>query len=262
MSTSSFLPEDYIAKRAERRTNVICIALFAVVMASVFGAFLVTNRAWTHVKSEQAMINVRYQEAGQQIQELNELEAQRDEMLHRAELVAALVERVPRSIMLAELINRMPPQLGLIEFEVKSEQRQVRRAPNSPRSTQLSSRHRGQTRETSEDTPTRVEPPLFHVQLAMTGVAPTDLEVSRYLAALNTYSLLDNVSLAYSEQKEFDGRRMRQFRINMELSSEADVRHIEPLAMKRGLRNPMMPDSVMHSPGATDSAAVNPDERN
>ena len=32
MSANSFLPEDYLAKRAERRTNLICLALFAIVV--------------------------------------------------------------------------------------------------------------------------------------------------------------------------------------------------------------------------------------
>ena len=41
MSTTSFLPEDYLDQKAERRTNMISLALFAIVMVSVFAAFLV-----------------------------------------------------------------------------------------------------------------------------------------------------------------------------------------------------------------------------
>ncbi|MHC4908995.1 MAG: hypothetical protein ACYTF9_04660, partial [Planctomycetota bacterium] len=77
----TFLPEDYIAQKAERRTNIICIALFLVVMAGVFGAFVVTNRQWTRVKERQNEINHRYQNAAMQIEDLNELERQRDDML-------------------------------------------------------------------------------------------------------------------------------------------------------------------------------------
>ena len=36
MSTASLLPEDYLAEKAERRTNLICLSLFAIVMAAVW----------------------------------------------------------------------------------------------------------------------------------------------------------------------------------------------------------------------------------
>ena len=40
MSNQTFLPEDYIAHKAERRTNIICVILFVVVMVAVFGVVL------------------------------------------------------------------------------------------------------------------------------------------------------------------------------------------------------------------------------
>ena len=83
----------------------------------------------------------------------------------------------------------------------------------------------------------------------MVGVAPTDLEVSRYLAELNKYSLLDSVTLEYSSEKDFEGEIMREFKIRMVLSSDADVRMVKPLNMPRNLRNPMRDDSVIGANG-------------
>lgn len=263
MSTSnSFLPEDYLAKRAEKRTNYICLALFIIVMFAVFGAFLVTNRQWTQVKAQQASINERYQDAGKQIQELSELEAQRDEMLNKAELAAALVERVPRSILLAELINRMPPQLGVLEFDVKSDRIQpsrasVNRDKKDDKGKRISGKSRPKTREQANESLTKIEPPQYEVDLAMVGAAPTDLEVSRYMAELNAYPLLRNVTLEYSEQKEIQGRRMRQFRISMTLAPEADVRQVQPLSIPRGLRNPMSDEILLQPPAAHSRAGDN-----
>ena len=252
MSANSFLPEDYLAKRAEKRTNLICLALFAIVMATVFGAFLVTNRQWSQVKSAQAAINANYQDAGKQIQELSELEKQRDDMLDKAELAAALVERVPRSILLAELINRMPPQLGVLEFDLRSERRQPERTVvKRGDAKRISGKQRAQTREQAEEQ-VKIEAPQYIVSVAMVGVAPTDLEVSRYMTELNAYPLLQDVSLVYSEEKEIEGRRLRQFRISMKLAPEADVREVDPLAVPR-LRNPMI-DELMFKPPAQVSA--------
>lgn len=263
MPTNSFLPEDYLARRAERRTNMICLALFAIVMAGVFGAFLVTNKQWAQVKAAQAAINSSYQGAGKQIQELTELEKQRDDMLDKAELAAALVERVPRSILLAELINRMPPQLGVLEFDLRSERRQpsqqtVQRTGNQNQ--RISGAERAQTREQANDAVNKVEPPQYNVTLAMVGVAPTDLEVSRYMAELNAYTLMRDVTLVYSEEKEIEGRRMRQFRISMALETHADVRKVQPLTASR-IRNPMVDELTIQPPtpgNAVTSATEDP----
>ncbi len=259
MNTSSFLPEDYLAKKAERRTNVISLTLFMVVMAAVLGAFLVTNRQWNQIKAQQEQMNVAYQEAGEQIAKLSELEKQKEEMLRKAEIVSALVEKVPRSILMAELINRMPDRLGLLKFELKSEQvkRVTTVAPTAP-----TGRHKGPTRgltmQQAQDTVQKVEAPMFRVAVTMVGVAPTDLEVSRYLAELNAYSLLNNVTLVYSSEKDFAGQTMREFKIDMALASQADVRQVDPLIKPRGLRNPM--DDGMEyapAPGAQTASVPN-----
>lgn len=247
MNTSSFLPEDYLAQKAERRTNLISLSLFVVVMVAVLGAFLVTNRQWKQIKKQQAQINLAYQQAGEQIQEVNELEQQKNEMLRKAEIVSALVERVPRSILMAELINRMPNRLGLIKFDLKSEKIRKIRTAKSLRAT---GRHavgpsRGQTLREASEAVKKIEAPRYTVTITMVGLAPTDLEVSRYLAELNKYPLLENVSLEYSLEKEFEGELMREFKILMVLSSDADVRQINPLTIPRNFRNPMRDDSVI-----------------
>ena len=243
---SSFLPEDYLAQKQERRTNFVCLLLFAIVMSSVVGAFLVTNQQWAQVKSDQRVINTRYQEAGKQIHELAELERQRDEMLHKAEIAAALVERVPRSILLAELINRMPSQLGLLEFELRSTRLQAPRTTDrdSGRPERLSGRGRAATREEKGEETDRVDVPRYRVTLGLTGVAPTDIEVSRFLMELNSYRLLRDVTLVYSEEREIEGRKVRQFRINMLLAPDADVRQIDPLQIPR-MRNPMRDEMMI-----------------
>ena len=175
-NNASFLPEDYIAQKAERRTNVVSLVLFAVVMLAVFLAFLVTNQKWSKVKDDQARINLQYQTAAREIRELNELEEQKKEMIDKAELAAALVERVPRSILLAELINRMPARLSLLDFELTSEK--VRVSPRVKKETvgktgRLAPK-RGKTKAQATDGPAKVEAPRFRVDIVLTGVAPTD----------------------------------------------------------------------------------------
>ncbi len=237
MHHASFLPEDYLAQKAERRTNLICLTLFVVVMIAVFGAFLVTNRQWTHVKRSQEAVNGRYREAAQQIQGLTKLEAQREQMLEKAQLAAALVERVPRSILLAELINRMPDRMTLTDFELQSNLIKTAR-PRNKRPALRASVRRARTRQQAKVKAPKAEAPRYQVKLTMTGTAPTDLEVSHFMSELNRYSLLSSVTLDYSEEKEIEDRVMRQFKIHMELDPSADVRTVDALARPRPVKDP------------------------
>jgi len=259
MSNTSFLPEDYLAQKAERRTNLICLTLFGVVMTVVFALFLFTNKQRSRILADQEQINLRYQKAAMQIEELTKLEEQKEKMLEKAELAAALVERVPRSILLAELINRMPPRLGLISLEMES--RPIKSAKkNDDKPEKVGRPRRAKTKQQAEQEVTKVEAPRYLVTLSMIGLAPTDLEVSRYMAELNAYELLRDVRLEYSEETEVDERIMREFRIHMRLDPSADVRHVDPLIMSRGIRNPMTDKMEFTAPGSKTAVLVNPEQ--
>ena len=87
----------------------------------------------------------------------------------------------------------------------------------------------------------------------MVGVAPTDLEVSRYMSELNNYPLLRDVTLNYSEEREIESRIMREFKIRMRFDPRADVRSVDPLIIPR---NPMT--DTMQFGGDRNSATVDP----
>jgi Tfp pilus assembly protein PilN len=260
--TSSFLPEDYLAQKAERRTNLICLLLFAVVVAGVVFALLLNNQKYNDVKEARRVINARYQEAAQQISELTELEAQKEEMLHKAELAAALVERVPRSILLAELINRMPDRLSLLQFELTSEKlKPALPTKKTDGVGRLKARKAKTMEEAAEELQNKkVRPPRYKVSIDLVGVATTDQEVARYLAELNAYSLLQNVTLIYSEETEIDGQLMREFKFSMTLDPNADVREIEPLIPPRDIKKDPMSDQLHITPPGWGEGTVSADD--
>lgn len=264
MTQSSFLPEDYLAQRAQHRTNIISLVLFGVVMTAVVGAFFVTNRQAQLMKNLQESVNAQCLEAGSKIEELKQLDKQKEEMLNKAELAGALVERVPRSILLAELINRMPDKLALLTLDMKSEK--IKSAPpaisgqrdGKGRLSVNAGGDRGKTRQETGELPSKTETPNYKVSIVMTGVAPTDLEVSKFMSELNAYELLKDVTLEYSEQKVIEDVAMRQFKINMALDSTADVRRVNPLSVPR-MKNPMVDQIEFNMPGKpASSASANP----
>ena len=239
---TSFLPEDYVKQKHATRTNLISLVLFAVVMVGTMTAFMWTNQRWRDVNKEEAQINQQVREAASMIEDYRTLEAQKTEMLERAALAAALVERVPRSILLAELINRMPANLSITSFELTSEE--IKKVTRPDRATTKNGRlapgkKRGKTLENAvTEGKKRVAPPEYRVDIELIGLAPTDLEVSRYMAELNAYALLNDVELDYSEETEYNEKTMREFKVRMWLSPDADMRDSLPLQNDRDVTDP------------------------
>jgi len=233
----SFLPEDYIERRVEMRTNIICLSLFGVVLAGVLGAYFVTSGQRSEVLKKQQEINAAFTEAAQRIGQLDELQKQKVALMRKARVTATLIEPVPRSNLLAEMINRMPASLALNEFELTSKQVVVAQSPVKPTGSALAAAKKAAGQETQE--PQAPDVPRYHVELTLIGTAPTDIQVAQYMASLARCALLTEVDLIYSEETRIEDASFRKFRIDMILNPDADVRQIEPLIVQRNQRNPM-----------------------
>lgn len=234
----SFLPEDYLQRRADRRTNTIALALFSIVTIVVVGAFLVTNRQWHDVKRYQEAINVRYAQAAKDIEQLKTLEEQKKSLLQKAELTTALIERVPKTVLLAELTNRMPNDVTLLELELKSTR--VNEAPKTDEKADAKNKKAakpGKAARTAkgDDQEVKAVPtaPRFKSKLAITGVTATHNSVAEYVAALQGCGLITGVELKFSEKAVIEDQEMNRFRIEADLKPDADTRRIEPLASPR-----------------------------
>ena len=211
MTTTSFLPEDYLEQKAERRTNMISLSLFGIVMISVFAAFLVTNRQWSHVRKARASINSQYEDAAVQIKRLTELERQRDQMLTKARLAAALVERVPRSILLAELINRMPPRMGLLNLNLRSDRLQPARARQRGGVARLRRPTRAKTREQlaaeNAGEEKQIDVPRYRVKIRLVGVAPwRPYRMFSRIVPLNRIESCDTIPMFSRKDRMFTSR--------------------------------------------------------
>ncbi len=235
---ASFLPEDYLEKRAEARTNLISIALFVVVTLGVIGAFFVTSRQWNDVKSYQQAVNVRYTQAAKDIEQLKQLEKQKTDLLEKAEVTTALIERVPRSILLAELVNRMPSKMTLLSIEVASTRldKPVRQygapppAPGKDAGKSLAGKAANDKKKAEKPV---VTAPRFDHKIILIGVSRTHNEVARYVSNLQECLMLTGVDLIFSEQTKIENQTMNRFRVEAVLRPEADARKITPMSAPR-----------------------------
>jgi Tfp pilus assembly protein PilN len=239
---SSFLPKDYLEKKVERRTGLITLSLFCIVMFGVVAAFFVTNRQWSEVKTRQQEINSQYTLEAKKIEQLKMLEAQKQEMMEKADITTALIEKVPRSILMAELINRMPDELTLTELKLVSKRIKEAPAPKAsgkatPRSIAgklpaAPAKPAGKAGE-PELPPEKPKPPKMEFTLSLVGLSQTDALVADYQASLQQCPLLSQVDLMYSGEVIVDEVSLRKFRIEAQLKPAADARQIEPLHVPR-----------------------------
>lgn len=234
MSTDrSFLPEDYLSKRAERRTNLISLTLFALVMVGVVGAFLVTNREWKDIQGYQEAINVRYSEAAKEIDQLKQLEQQKAQLLAKAELTTALIERVPRSILLAEIINRMPDEMTILVFELKSKRVASMPAAISRTVKSAATASRASPNAAAGMSAPAVTAPQYHTKVIIEGITISHTKVARFGASLQDNPLLTNVELKFSELTSIDGDERNKFRYEADIRQNADARQLDSIKNPR-----------------------------
>ena len=231
MSTINLLPEDYLKRRMQRRANVLCLALFAVVVAAVGAAALVSDQSTRHTLQVARDVKAQYLEATKLIEQLKQLEDRKQRMLHKAQLTARLLERVPRSTLLAVVANALPRQASLTKFQIVPKQVFGLSDPTPP-----SGKPKTKFEKLQKE---RSNPPQATVVYSMeaTGLAGTDLDVAKFLANLVGNPLLTNVDLVYSQEKSIESKLVREFQVRMELKNDIDVIDVIQNAGKENVGN-------------------------
>jgi len=222
MQQNDFLPREYVEHRDDRRTHTLGLALFGIVVAAVALAFLAKQSDWQRVSDIRDRVTSNYELAGEQVAVIVALEEKQRKIHERARIAASLVERLPRSTVLSEFINRMPAGLGLLEFDLHTHVMQA----TTPESATVGRSSRAD--RSPEPEPVQLEAVRYRTDIALLGFAPTDLQVSEFLAELNAHPLLEQVVLQFSEETDMDGVSVRQFRMTCSLGSNADIRAVEP----------------------------------
>jgi len=223
MSIINLLPDDYLHRRAARRTNAICLVLFAIVMAGVLAGVAVSQRSVNNTQKVLDSVNADYEDASKLIEKLKTLDKQKQMMANKAELTTGLLERQPRSYLLAVVTNCMP-ETACIET-LKLYPKKVIIAP-APMAEGEKSKNRKPAKGEKKDRTV--------VEMEITGLAATDVDVSTLMANLSMSPLSESVDLAYSQDKQIDitdpktekvldKKTFREFQVRMVLKTGVDV---------------------------------------
>ena len=245
---SSFLPEDYLARRLARRSNIVCVALFVVALAALTFMIFMTTQQRNQARTVNQELNRQVEEKARQIDQLAELEKKTKEQKHKASLTSSLMDRIKKSNVMAELINHMPPALSLttLEFETKKVKTNAR-----PRTRMAAARRKAE--QDAQDQPQIVPD---DVELKLVGLAPTDVDVSDYMHALSNHDLFEAIHLVKSGEKKVEDTQMRQFEITLRLNPVVGMDTLEPTRKTRGIDASSPNQGVQITPDGIAAAPV------
>src|SRR5690606_33322802 len=163
------------------------------------------------------------------------LEEQKAEMMEKAEITTALIEKVPRATLLSELITRLPRQITLLELNLISKRvkdpapaAKPAGAPAPAIRTLSGGPAAGGKQAAMAKGPTpppvaKVPPPRFDTTLTIVGVARENNDIADYLAALKGCSILEKVELKYIKEATIDKLDLRKFEIEAAIRRDADA---------------------------------------
>lgn len=216
MSTINLLPTDYLANRARRRANALCLAMFLVVMTGVLGAAVMNEQSGKRTREVRDRIDASYADAAKNIAEMYQLDQQKKNMLRKAELTGSLVERVPRSTVLGVITNALPADASLTKVTMGTK-RVVSLVSNTPvKGAKPTTKFQAAAQQAAQVT-------AMTVEMEIAGLAKTDVDVARFIAALHRCKLMSAVDLVYSQEKLINKVAMREFRVKLELVQTADA---------------------------------------
>lgn len=207
MATINFVPDDYVQQRQASRANVLYLMLLLAMLGAIgitFGFIKMRQRA---VQAELAQLNERMTKAHQQIAQLDELKAKRNNMMKTMVMTAELLEPVPRSIILASLTNNLPSGVSLLEFKLEEKETQIVRS-----AARQSSGSQYKNKSATANAPAEPQK-IISTNLQIKGIAPSDIQVAGFISRLNDAILFDQVSLVESKEVEVEKIKYREFHL-------------------------------------------------
>ena len=219
----NFVPDDYTQSNESHRTNFIYLVLFAVLMTALGGSFAAVKVRQRDRLADEELVSKKLAEEQEAIKQLEDLQAKRREMMKTALTTAELIEPVPRSILLASLTNNLPVGVSLSELKLVQQQSKPA-APAAPTSQYQAAQAQKNGSSAGAQDSAAVNPEKFletHIDIG--GIAPSDLQVSKYMERMGSSSVLDNVELVESKEYKVDGNTVRQFKLRAMLKKDVHL---------------------------------------
>lgn len=208
MININFVPEDYVQNNESRRTNLLYLALFVVVMAGLSGAFLTIRMRQRALVAKEEQVNQKMAQAQEAIEQFEQLQARRKTMMKTALTTAELIEPMPRSVLLASLTNNLPVGVSLLRLNL------IQKEPKKKSASARTSKYKNAQNKKQNENATQLSfEKSLEMHIAIEGFAPSDLQVAAYIERLGNSTLFENVALVESKEKKIEDVIFRQFKL-------------------------------------------------
>lgn len=223
MNNINFVPDEYIQNNESRRTNLIYLVLFVIVMTGLVGSFATIKIRQRICSSEEENVNARMAQVPEALKQSEELQKKYKAMMKTVLTAAELLEPVPRSILLASLTNNLPSGTSLLELHlVQKKPRAGRRTSKAANKYQAAQAKKAAANELKFSQEKSLE---THISIG--GIAPSDLQVAAYIERLSNSALLDNVALVESKEHKIDDVTFRQFKLTAMLRKDVNLSDVD-----------------------------------
>lgn len=215
----SFLPDDYLARKAIRRTNVIFALLFLMTVGASGAAFTHAKKGVKLAREANDIARADKAQAARPIEQFQKLQEKQRTMAMQAELTSSLIEKVPRSFLLAELTNSLPTGVSLVDVVLESRKRSANAAPAAKTAFEVKAAGSAGAKPQAQ----QLQPIVLDVTMKVTGVASNDVQVAQFITKLNGSRLLKDVNLVISDEFKNGDDMLRKFQIDMSLDPAAEI---------------------------------------
>ena len=225
MANINFVPDDYVQGNESRRTNLVYLVLFAVVMTALGGSFVAIKLRQRACSTNEKLVNERMAEIREVINQFEQLQAKRREMMKTALTTAELLEPVPRSVLLASLTNSLPSGVSLVKLDLiqKQAKKDSRTVPTTRGSKYQAAQSTIATAQDKSGQADENPEKLLETHISIGGTAPSDLQVASYIERLSDTSLLGQVALVESKECKIEDNTFRQFKLTAMLKKDVHL---------------------------------------
>jgi Tfp pilus assembly protein PilN len=220
MLNINFVPDDYVQGNESRRTDWMCIILFAIVMAGLGGSFMTIKIRQRACGVKEKLVNAKMTQIQESIKQFDELQTKRRAMMKAALTTAELLEPMPRSVLLASFTNNLPPGVSLLKLTlIQKEPLPSNQSGGGP--TNKYQAAQAEKAAAAQPKPSREK--LLETHIDISGMAPSDLQVAEYIGRLSSSSLLDDVELVESKEYKVEDATFRQFKLTAKLRQDVQL---------------------------------------
>ncbi len=232
----NFLPEDYLEKKAQQRTNIICLLLFILVLSGIAAGWFLTESRRKLMEAQKLEMAERMELAGDSLAKLENLEKKKQQMQDKAQLSAMLTEPIPRSLLLATITNNLPAGVSLLSYNLDT--REIKVAQPKPVASKTTAKSSASKKKSSEPEVPVIPVKKFETEVKFIGLAGSDLEVAQLISDLSKSNLMANVSLKYSEEFIRQESTYKRFEISAVMNPETKATEADVMwARKQHIKN-------------------------